>query len=159
MGIGVVMDSFGLGYSSLNILDKIPVESIKLDKVFIKNNIFAKNEEVILNGIIDIAKKLHKSITSLGVETEEQNAFLCKSGCDVIQGNFYSVPLDGKQLAEYITPFRKFIPYISRLMGRMRQIIRIIQRMQTELSWSLRKMLFREEKCFIFQAGLPDMRW
>lgn len=102
MGIGVVMDSFGLGYSSLNILDKIPVESIKLDKVFIKNNIFAKNEEVILNGIIDIAKKLHKSITSLGVETEEQNAFLCKSGCDVIQGNFYSVPLDGKQLAEYI---------------------------------------------------------
>lgn len=102
MGIRVMMDSFGLGYSSLNALDKIPAECIKLDKIFIKESAFAKNEEVILNGIVDITKKLQKSIVSIGVETFEQNAFLCKCGCDMIQGNFYSEPLDCVKLAEYI---------------------------------------------------------
>ena len=102
MGISVMMDSFGNGYSSLNVLDKIPVDCIKIDKLFIKNNVFAKNEEVILNGIVDIAKKLQKSIASMGVETFEQNAFLCRCGCDIIQGNYYSEPLTEDELMEYI---------------------------------------------------------
>lgn len=102
IGIGVMMDSFGQGNSSLNVLDRIPVEYIKLDKVFIKDGVFAKNQEVILGGIVDIAKKLKKSVISVGVETYEQNVSLSKCGCDVIQGNFHSKPLSEKQLKEYI---------------------------------------------------------
>jgi EAL domain-containing protein (putative c-di-GMP-specific phosphodiesterase class I) len=102
MGIEVMMDSFGSGYSSLNVLDKLPVAYIKIDRLFIKSNAFIKNEEIILNGIVDIAKKLRKSIASMGVETFEQNAFLCKCGCDIIQGNYYSEPLPEAELIEYI---------------------------------------------------------
>lgn len=103
MGIGVMMDSFGNGCSSLNVMDKIPVEYIKLDRLFIKNNTFEKNEEIILNGIVDIAKKLQKSIASIGVETAEQNEFLCRCGCDIIQGNYYSKPLTKEELISYIS--------------------------------------------------------
>ena len=102
MGIRVMMDSFGNGCSSLNVMDKIPVEYIKLDRLFIKNNTFAKNEEIILNGIVDIAKKLQKSIACIGVETAEQNEFLCRCGCDIIQGNYYSKPLTEEKLTDYI---------------------------------------------------------
>ena len=103
MGIRVMMDSFGNGYSSLNVMDRIPVEYIKLDRLFIKNNTFEKNEGIILNGIVDIAKKLQKSIASIGVETAEQNEFLCRCGCDMIQGNYYSKPLTEEELTAYIS--------------------------------------------------------
>jgi len=102
MGIRVMMDSFGNGCSSLNVMDKIPVDYIKLDRLFIKNNIFTKNEEIILNGIVDIAKKLQKSIASIGVETLKQNEFLCRCGCDIVQGNYYSEPLTEEKLIAYI---------------------------------------------------------
>ncbi len=102
MGIEVMMDCFGAGYSSLNVLDKLPVAYIKIDRLFIKSNAFAKNEEVILNGIVEIAKKLKKATASMGVETFEQNAFLCKCGCDIIQGNYYSEPLHEVDLIQYI---------------------------------------------------------
>ncbi|MDY5578256.1 MAG: EAL domain-containing protein [Lachnospiraceae bacterium] len=101
MGIRVMMDSFGSGYSSLNVLDKLPVDCIKIDKLFIKNTTFVEKEKVILNGIIDIAKKLRKSTATIGVETYEQNAFLCRCGCDIIQGNFYSEPLNGNDFWKY----------------------------------------------------------
>lgn len=101
MGIYVMMDCFGAGYSSLNVLDKFPVAYIKIDRVFIKNRTFEKSQEVILRGIVEIATKLKKYTVSIGVETAAQNEFLAQCGCDIIQGNYYSKPLLEQEFLEY----------------------------------------------------------
>lgn len=102
MGIRVSMDSFGFAYSAFNIMERLPISLVKIDRMFIKEKHFKKSEEVVLAGIVDMIKKLHKSVVALGVEYEEQQEFLCSIGCDMIQGNFYSEPLDETELLCYI---------------------------------------------------------
>lgn len=97
MGTKVSMDDFGSGYSSLNLLSKLPIDIIKLDKVFLqdcdsKNNI-RENDKIIISCVIDMARKLQ--ITSLceGVETLEQSDYLSEIGCEIQQGYYFSKPI------------------------------------------------------------------
>lgn len=97
MGTKVSMDDFGSGYSSLNLLSKLPIDIIKLDKVFLqdcdsKHNI-RENDKIIISCVIDMAKKLQ--ITSLceGVETIEQSDYLSQIGCEIQQGYYFSKPI------------------------------------------------------------------
>lgn len=93
MGIKVSMDDFGSGYSSLNLLSKLPIDIIKLDKVFLKEGEMQESDRIIISCVVDMAKKLH--ITSLceGVETQEQSDYLKKVGCQMQQGFFFSRPI------------------------------------------------------------------
>ena len=93
MGIKVSMDDFGSGYSSLNLLSKLPIDIIKLDKVFLKEGEMQESDRIIISCVVDMAKKLH--ITSLceGVETQEQSDYLKKVGCQMQQGFFFSRPV------------------------------------------------------------------
>ncbi len=102
MGIRTIMDSFGSGYSELNILARIPVVCIKTNPLFWEDKIFEKTEQVILSGVVDVVKKLNKHLVSMAVETREQNAFACECGCDMIQGNYYARPLEEEKLLKYI---------------------------------------------------------
>lgn len=93
MGIRVSMDDFGSGYSSLNLLSKLPIDIIKLDKVFLKENNLQENDKIIISCIVDMARKLQ--ITSLceGVETIEQSRYLKEVGCQIQQGYYFSKPV------------------------------------------------------------------
>lgn len=93
MGIKVSMDDFGSGYSSLNLLSKLPIDIIKLDKVFLKEGEMQESDRIIISCVVDMAKKLH--ITSLceGVETQEQSDYLKEVGCQMQQGFFFSRPI------------------------------------------------------------------
>lgn len=93
LGIKVSMDDFGSGYSSLNLLSKLPIDIIKLDKVFLKEGEMQESDRIIISCVVDMAKKLH--ITSLceGVETQEQSDYLKKVGCQMQQGFFFSRPV------------------------------------------------------------------
>lgn len=96
LGVKVSMDDFGSGYSSLNVLTKLPLDVLKLDKEFLKDFETDSDEKIIIPSIIDMAKKLSLSVVCEGVETKQQVDFLRKVDCDLAQGYYYSrpVPLD-----------------------------------------------------------------
>jgi len=96
LGVKVSMDDFGSGYSSLNLLTKLPLDVLKLDKEFLKDFEKDSDGKIIIPSIIDMAKKLKLEVVCEGVETKEQVEFLRDVDCDIVQGYYYSkpVPLD-----------------------------------------------------------------
>ena len=93
LGVRVSMDDFGSGYSSLNVLTKLPLDVLKLDKEFLRDFEEDSDEKIIIPGIIDMAKKMNLRVVCEGVETKEQVDFLRDVDCDVAQGYFYSKPM------------------------------------------------------------------
>lgn len=87
------MDDFGSGYSSLSALNSIRFSAWKLDKSLI-DSIGNYSGERLLHHIILLAKELGIQVTAEGVETAEQNNFLSETGCESIQGYYYSKPVD-----------------------------------------------------------------
>ncbi len=101
LGIQISMDDFGSGYSSLNVLNNIPIDTLKLDRVFLSDAILNDKQLIILASIIEMAKKLHISVLCEGVEYLSQCDMLYKLGCNVFQGYYYSKPLPEKAFDDY----------------------------------------------------------
>jgi EAL domain-containing protein (putative c-di-GMP-specific phosphodiesterase class I) len=93
LGVKVPMDDFGSGYSSLNVLTKLPLDVLKLDKEFLKDFETDSDGKIIIPSIIDMAKKLKLSVVCEGVETKQQVEFLRQVDCDLVQGYYYSRPV------------------------------------------------------------------
>ncbi len=102
LGVKVSMDDFGSGYSSLNVLTKLPLDVLKLDKEFLDDFENDPDEKIIIPSVIDMAKKLNLSVVCEGVETKEQVGFLREVGCDYAQGYFYSKPITQEQFDELL---------------------------------------------------------
>lgn len=102
MGIRISMDDFGSGYSSLNLLNNIPIDILKVDKIFLYGNKLTVNQKIIISSIIEMASKLNIRVVCEGVETSEQANFLTVIGCDMIQGYYYSKPLPENEFCTYI---------------------------------------------------------
>ena len=92
-GIRMAMDDFGAGYSSLNILDVVPIDIMKIDRIFMKNQNLTENDKIILECVVNMADKLDITTICEGVENAEQLCFLRKIGCDIIQGYFIGKPM------------------------------------------------------------------
>lgn len=91
-GFTVWMDDFGSGYSSLNDLQTMNFELLKMDMKFMQNFEPGSKNETIVRNIIDMAKKLGMQTLAEGVETEEQYTLLKSIGCEKIQGYYFSKP-------------------------------------------------------------------
>lgn len=91
MGYNVSMDDFGCGYSSLNMLNQLPICELKLDKQFIDDE--SPRSRYIIKSIVGLSHGLGISIVCEGVETFEQVKFLQKVGCDIAQGYYYAKPM------------------------------------------------------------------
>ncbi|MGI9227963.1 MAG: EAL domain-containing protein [Gammaproteobacteria bacterium] len=92
LGIGIAIDDFGKGYSSLSYLKKLPAQTLKIDRLFIKDLNSDKDSRNIVKAIIAMGKALHKKIVAEGVETIEQLNILKDLGCDYAQGYYISKP-------------------------------------------------------------------
>ena len=92
-GFKVEMDDFGSGYSSLNMLTEMPIDVLKLDMKFIRNICTNEKDRRMMELMIDIADFLNVPVVAEGVEHKEQYELLKKSGCDIIQGYYFSKPV------------------------------------------------------------------
>jgi diguanylate cyclase (GGDEF)-like protein len=93
MGISISIDDFGTGYSSLLHLKRLPYDTLKIDREFVKDVTVNAHDASMVRAIIAMAASLDLAVVAEGVETEEQREFLNELGCDEIQGYLVSRPL------------------------------------------------------------------
>ena len=100
-GVRFVLDDFGSGYASLRYLQLLPIESLKIDRVFIQS--MTKNDKVLrlIKGMVSLAHSLQIRVLAEGIESEQQMKQLQAMGCDGLQGFHISKPLKVSELSEY----------------------------------------------------------
>ncbi len=92
-GFTIVMDDFGSGYSSLNVLKDMPIDVVKVDMSFINDVSTSRKADVIMMNMVRMAKEIGITVVVEGVETEDQLQYLKSINCDQIQGFLYSKPV------------------------------------------------------------------
>jgi diguanylate cyclase (GGDEF)-like protein/PAS domain S-box-containing protein len=93
MGVRLSIDDFGTGYSSLNYLKKLPVNTLKMDQLFVRDLAVDQHDAAIASAIITMGHGLNLTVVAEGVETEHQLEFLKTFKCDSMQGFYYSEPV------------------------------------------------------------------
>lgn len=102
LGVGLSLDDFGVGYSSLSHLTRFPIHSVKLDRSFIERiGVDAASEEVI-RGVVELTRKLGVRMIAEGIEQPLQQAFLARLGCELMQGFRFARPMAEAHLRAWL---------------------------------------------------------
>lgn len=96
--IRISLDDFGTGYSSLSLLNKLPIDELKIDKSFVDRVSDDEETRFMISSMITIAKRKNMKTVAEGVETQEMLLTLQTLGCDIYQGYYFSKPIDKYQL-------------------------------------------------------------
>ncbi len=100
IGVSVSIDDFGTGYSSLSYLQRLKINSIKIDKSFVENLPDNANDKAIVKAIIAMAHALELDVIVEGIENSRQNAFFISESCTLAQGYFYAEPLTAERFEQ-----------------------------------------------------------
>jgi EAL domain-containing protein (putative c-di-GMP-specific phosphodiesterase class I) len=102
MGIRIAIDNFGIGYSSLSTIKQFPLDTIKIDRSFIRDITSDTEGKALTKAIIAMGRTLSLTVVAQGVETKEQADFLRQNACDEFQGFYLNKPVPPDQIAELI---------------------------------------------------------
>jgi EAL domain-containing protein (putative c-di-GMP-specific phosphodiesterase class I) len=101
-GIGISIDDFGTGQTSLSYLSALPIDEIKIDRSFIFDMAMSAGHHAIVQSIVDLGHNLGLHVVGEGVETEEIASALTATGCEVAQGYLYARPMPADELSDWI---------------------------------------------------------
>lgn len=104
LGIRIAIDDFGTGYSSLIQLKQLPIDCLKIDRVFIDGILCDNDDATVVEAIIALGRKLNLTLVAEGVEEPAQLEFLRSLGCQRCQGYLFGAPCSAEQFAEFLTP-------------------------------------------------------
>jgi diguanylate cyclase (GGDEF)-like protein/PAS domain S-box-containing protein len=103
-GIRLMIDDFGTGYSSLSYLQRLPIDTLKIDRSFISRiHQQPESNRNIVEAIVSLAHKLGMSVVAEGIETPEQHAILLDMACDYGQGYLFAKPMPNTEVEEMMT--------------------------------------------------------
>lgn len=129
LGVGIAVDDYGTGYSSLAYLHSLPLNELKLDRSFVGNIAANESNAIIVRSSIAMAHSLGLSVVAEGAEDELTCAMLADAGCDALQGYYLSPPLSGEDLSRWLAtkPRLRFAqlasPHSFRLIpGRLQEL-------------------------------------
>ncbi|MDO9628732.1 MAG: bifunctional diguanylate cyclase/phosphodiesterase [Acholeplasmataceae bacterium] len=107
LGFTIALDDFGTGYSSLTYLQKLPIDTIKIDRTFISSIKEDTEEFYVLKYMIDLAHHLKLTVVAEGIETLEQAEMVKKYNVDFAQGYYYCKPMPQNRVLEYFKAYHK----------------------------------------------------
>ena len=102
MGVKIAIDDFGTGYSSLATLQRFPLDTIKIDRSFVRDLALRNDPSTVTEAIIAMGKSLSLTVVAQGVETKEQAELLRERACDEFQGFYFSKPVSAQQFTELL---------------------------------------------------------
>jgi EAL domain-containing protein (putative c-di-GMP-specific phosphodiesterase class I) len=102
IGVRIAIDDFGTGYSSLSYLRNLPVDTIKVDRSFVRDVVKNQDGAAITAAILAMTHSLRLEAVAEGVETTEQVEFLAHHGCKMVQGFLFSRPLPAADFCKWL---------------------------------------------------------
>jgi diguanylate cyclase (GGDEF)-like protein len=102
LGVRIAIDDFGVGYSSLANIRRFPIDTLKVDRSFIRDLAGSAENRAITEAIIAMGKTLSLTVVAEGVETSEQQSYLRSHACDALQGYYFSRPVPHEQFASFL---------------------------------------------------------
>jgi len=102
IGVGLSIDDFGTGHSSLSYLKRLPVQELKIDRSFVMNMTTEPNDAIIVRSTIELSHNLGLRVVAEGVETEQAWNQLAALGCDVGQGFYLGEPMPPEEVTEWL---------------------------------------------------------
>lgn len=103
LGVRIAIDDFGTGYSSLGSLKKLPIDCLKVDRMFVSDMLQDPNSSILLGTIVGVAQALGHEVVAEGVETLQQVKVLQGIGCDIAQGFFFSRPVPAYEIPALVS--------------------------------------------------------
>jgi EAL domain-containing protein (putative c-di-GMP-specific phosphodiesterase class I) len=104
IGVKVALDDFGTGYSSLSFIANFPLDSLKMDRSFVRDADSDSATGAITTAVISMAQGLGLKVVAEGVDLEAQAVFLNEQGCDEMQGFLFSGPVPAEEFEQFLTP-------------------------------------------------------
>jgi len=100
IGLKIAIDDFGTGYSSLSSLKYLPIDCLKVDRMFVTDMLKDPDSSILLGAIVSVAHALGHEVIAEGVETQEQAFALSGIGCEIVQGYYFSRPVAAEKIPE-----------------------------------------------------------
>jgi len=115
LGVKISLDDFGTGYSSLSYLKRLPIDTLKIDRSFIKDIEADPDDQALVNAIVTMANALSIDVICEGVENRKQNTILMHMGCREIQGFYFGKPMPEEDFFDFLAnePFKADLMVVS----------------------------------------------
>ena len=105
LGVRFSLDDFGTGYSSLSYLKRLPTETIKIDKSFVRDILHDQDDLALTAAVVGLARAFGRNVIAEGLESEAQGCLLMELGCEVAQGYFIARPMPIREVANWVAGF------------------------------------------------------
>lgn len=113
LGVSFALDDFGVGYSSLTYLRRLPVEVIKIDQSFIRDMLQDKDDLAVVSGVLSLGHSFGLEVVAEGVETAEHGVQLLKMGCEIAQGYGISKPIAAEKVAAWVSAYQPDVSWVN----------------------------------------------